>query len=614
MFNFQRAQDAVWRLYTVKEFSMKKTGNLSHMTTEEAEKFIQVAWGRKPANLAVVNCNLLNVYTGEFINDCTVCIHDRWIAYVGNDPEDIIGQDTEIIDAGGQTVIPGLIDGHTHLSMVLSHPAEFLKYSMRGGTTTIITEIMEAFPITREHGVIDFLDSLKDQPIKIYATAPVMLSTSSVARGISTETIKILMERDDIIGLGESYWQGVLQDLGPVLPIFRETLAAGKSLEGHSAGATGKNLNAYIASGISSCHEPTTAGEVLERLRMGIYVMLREGSIRRDLEAISAIKNTGISMRRLILTSDGLGPDDLMEKGHTEYVVQKAINCGFDPVTAVQMATLNVAEHFFLDGLIGGIAPGRYADLMIIPDPETIKAQYVISSGRIIVQDGELLASPRVHAFSDKNLHTILMEAKMEASDFQIKAKKHQSNVNIRIIDQVTGLVTRALTVQMPVKDGELRSDTDRDIIKVAAIDRMITPGKTFTGFIRGFCMKSGAIAGSNSWDTTDIIVAGANDADMATAVNRVCELQGGVVVCDQGNILAELPMPVMGILSDLTLEEVSQRLGAIKKAVSSLGNPFDDPVLTLITLSGAAIPFIRICEEGLVDIKTGKSLELIME
>ncbi len=164
------------------------------MTTDEAKKFIRVAQGRKPAHLAVINCTLLNVYTGEFINNCAVCIHDKWIAYAGNDPENIIGPDTEIIDAGGQTVIPGLIDGHTHLCMIFS-PAEFLKYSMRGGTTTIITESMEAFPITREHGVIDFFDSLKDQPIKIYATAPVMMSTSSTARGISTETIKKFMHQ-----------------------------------------------------------------------------------------------------------------------------------------------------------------------------------------------------------------------------------------------------------------------------------------------------------------------------------------------------------------------------------------------------------------------------------
>ncbi len=583
------------------------------MTTGEAEKFIMVAQGRKPANLAITNCMLLNVYTGEFINECAVCIHDKWIAYAGNDPEDIIGPETEIIDAGGQTVIPGLIDGHSHICWIYS-PAEFLKYAMKGGTTTVITETLEAFSITGYSGVLDFLDSLRDQPIKIYGTAPAMISISSTARGISTETILKFMERDDIIGLGESYWQAVFQDLGPMLPIFKETLAAGKSLEGHSAGARGKNLNAYIASGISSCHEPTTAAEVLERLRMGLYVMIREGSIRRDLEKISEIRNTGVSLRRLILTTDGVKPGDLIEKGYMESLVQKAINCGFDPVTAVQMATLNVAEHFSLDGLIGGIAPGRYADLMIIPDPETIKARYVISNGRIIVRNGDLLVPPRDHTFSKENLNTIHIKDKMKASDFCIKTKKEQSDVKVRIIDQVTSLVTRELIMEMPVSDGEIKPDTDRDIIKVAAIDRINIPGKTFTGLVRGFHMKSGAIAASASWDSADIIVVGADDADMAAAANRICELRGGAVVCDQGNILAEIPMPVMGIISDLPMEKIRQRLDEIKKATLGLGNPFDDPVLTLLTLTGAAIPFIRICEEGLVDIKTGNSLELIME
>jgi len=592
---------------------MKNTGSLSHMSTDEAEQFIQVAQGRKPATLAVINCMLLNVYTGEFINDSAVCIHDKWIAYAGKEPENIIGPDTEIIDACGQAVIPGLIDGHAHVCWLYS-PVEFLKYTMRGGTTTVITETLEAFPITGESGVIDFLDSFRDQPIKIYATAPAMMSISSTARGIPSETISKLMERDDIIGLGETYWQAAFQNLDAVLPIFRETLAVGKSLEGHSAGARGKNLNAYIASGISSCHEPTTAREVLERLRMGLYVMIREGSIRRDLAAISEIRNTGVSLRRLLLTTDGVEPGDLMEKGYMEYLVQKAINCGFDPVTAVQMATLNVAEHFSLDGLIGGIAPGRYADLIIIPDPETIKAEYVISSGRVIVRNGDLVVSPRNHSFSEKNLHTIYIKEKVKASDFSIKAEKNQSNATTRIIDQVTDLVTRELDMEMPVRDGEIQTDTDRDIIKVAAIDRVNTPGKTFTGLIRGFKMKSGAMAASTSWDTADIITVGADEADMAAAVNRVCELQGGAVVCEGGNVLAEIPLPIMGIISDMPMEKIRQRLIKIKKAASGLGTTFDDPLLTLITLTGAAIPFIRICEEGLVDIKTGESLKLIVD
>jgi adenine deaminase len=251
---------------------------------------------------------------------------------------------------------------------------------MAGGTTTIITETMEIFPITGYEGVIDFLASLSDQPIKIFATAPSMVSISKKARGISKKTLRKLLVRDDILGLGESYWQIVLQEPEEYFPIFKETLQYGKRLEGHSAGAKKEKLMAYIASGISSCHEAINAEEVLERLRLGMHVMIREGSIRSDLAPISRIKDAGVDFRRLIFVE----PGDLLEKGYMEVVVQKAIDCGFDPVHAIQMATINVAEYFFLDGIVGGIAPGKYADMLVIPNPGIIKAEYVISKGKVI--------------------------------------------------------------------------------------------------------------------------------------------------------------------------------------------------------------------------------------
>jgi adenine deaminase len=485
---------------------------------------------------------------------------------------------------------------------------------MVGGTTTIITETMEAFPVTGYEGVVDFLASLSDQPIKIFANAPAMVSISKKARGISKETLRKLLARDDILGLGESYWQVVIQEPDEFLPIFEETLRFGKRLEGHSAGAKGKKLMAYIAPGISSCHEPINAEEVLERLRLGMHVMVREGSIRRDLAPISRIKDAGVDLRRLILVTDGMEPGDLLEKGYMEFVVQKAIDCGFDPVNAIQMATINVAEYFFLDGIIGGIAPGKYADMLIIPDPGVIKAEYVISKGKIIAREGNLLVSPRKHVFSRESLNSIHLLRELEPSDFSIPVKKTSSHVNVRVIDQVTDLVTKELIVSVPVIDGEIRSDVSMDVAKVAAIDRGYFPGKIFVGLIRGLHLSTGAIACSASWDTSDIIVVGENDKDMAGAVNRIYALQGGAVAYARGKILAEIPLPVFGIISDMPMEMLSKRMEKIKRVIKDLGFPFDDPLLTLITLTGAAIPFLRICEEGLVNLKDGKTLGLIVD
>ena len=591
---------------------MRSYGLLSIEGPDGAKKVIDVTLGRKKADLAIINGKLLNVYTGELLDDYSVTIKGEWIAYVGSHPENTIGPATKVIDVSGKTIIPGLIDGHTHL-VCKTDASEFLKYTMTGGTTTIITETMEAFPIMGYEGVIDFLGSLSDQPIKIFATAPAMVSISKKAQGISKKTLRKLLSRDDILGLGESYWQTVLQKSEKYFPIFAETLKYGKQLEGHSAGAKEEKLMAYIAPGISSCHEPINTEEVLERLRLGIHVMIREGSIRGDLASISRIKDSGIDFRRLVLVTDGIEPGDLLKKGYMEAVVQKAIDLGFDPVIAIQMATINVAEHFSLDGIIGGIAPGKYADMIVIPNPEVIKAEYVISKGKIIAREGKLLISPRKHAFSTRSLNSIHLLRKFESSDFFLPVKERSPHVTVRVIDQVTDLVTKERILSVPVIEGEIKSNVQEDILKVAAIERRYGSGKMFVGLIRGFQLNAGAIACSAAWDTFDIIVVGENDTDMAGAVNRIYELQGGAVVYSKGRVLAEIPLPIFGVMTDMPIEMLAKRMKKIKKITKELGFPFDDPLLTLVTLTGAAIPFLRICEEGLVNLKDGKTVGLIV-
>ena len=587
-------------------------GLLSVGGMHTVRELTSVTMGKEKADLAIVNAAIVNAYTGELLDGYSVSVKGEWIAYVGDDPGDTIGPDTEIIDAKGKTIIPGLIDGHAHLAW-LSPISEFLQYAMLGGTTTIITETMETFAIGGYEGVVDFLASLREQPIKIFATAPSMASISKRARGISEEVLRRLLSRDDILGLGESYWQTVLQEPEEFLPIFMETVRCGKRLEGHSAGARGRKLMAYMAQGISSCHEPVDAEEVLERLRLGMHVMVREGSIRRDLAPISRIKDAGVDLRRLILVTDGIAPEDLLEKGYMESIVQKAIDCGFDPVRAIQMATINVAGYFFLDGIVGGIGPGKYADMLIIPDPKNIKAEYVISKGKIIAREGRLMVPPRKHAFSPKSLNSIHLLRELRPSDFSIPAQKNASRVNVRVIEQATDLVTKELITSVPVTDGEIRSDASRDLLKVAAIDRRYSPGKTFVGLIRGFRLSTGAFACSAAWDTSDIIVVGENDGDMAGAVNGVYALEGGAIAYAKGKILAEVPLPIFGIIADMPLAMLSRRMEELKGVVKDLGFPFDNPLLTLVTLTGAAIPFLRICEEGLVNLRDGRTVDLFV-
>jgi len=592
---------------------MTISGTLPLMGDREAAGLIEVARGRAPADLAIVHARLANVYTGELLDDYAVTVKGKWIAYVGPAPEDDIGPETVVIDAQGLTVIPGLIDGHTHLAPPYD-AAEFSRFAVQGGTTTVITETMELFPVGGYEGVLDYLNSFQGQPLKLYATVAAMVSTSHACSGMPLAILKKLLKRDDVLGLGESYWQAVLQNPNQFLPLYEETLRCGKTVEGHSAGAAGRKLMAYAAAGVSSCHEPITAEEVRERLRLGRYVMLREGSIRRDLEVLARLKDMAVDLRRLILVTDGIDPKDFLDKGYMEYVVQKAINTGFAPLDAIRMATLNVAEHFFLDGILGGIAPGKYADMLIIPDLQTIRPRYVISSGKLVVNDGELLVSPRKPVYRAASRRSIHLAAELRPEDFVIRTESSLSRVRVRVIDQITDLVTAELKMEMPVTEGRIIADINQDIIKVAAIDRTICPGKKFVGLLRGFQLHAGAFATSAAWDTSDIVVVGVSDADMALAVNRIHALQGGTVVCAGGKILAEFPLPIFGLISPLPMDVLAAQMEAITLAAQGLGIPFSNPFLTLITLSGAAIPYLRICEEGLVNLKDGQTLGLIVE
>lgn len=580
---------------------------------DNTRKRIEVALGNAPADLVVINGTLVNVYTGELLEGWSVSIADQYVAAVEEGPPALIGPQTTVVDAGGKTIIPGLIDSHTHLAWLCSIDRH-LEYLAAGGTTTLITETLEIFPVAGEAGLLDFLNSLADQPIKVLATAPAMASISSRTRGIATGKLQPLLQRDDILGLGEAYWQSVLQHPDQFVPELEAARRAGKSLEGHSAGARGRKLNAYVSAGISSCHEPIRTEEVLNLIRLGIHVMIREGSIRRDLEAVAAIQSRPVDSRRLVLVSDGLGPQDLVEKGGMEYVVQKAIDCGFEPVTAVQMATLNAAEHFGLDSLLGGIAPGRLADLVLIPDPRQIRAELVISNGRVVAENGCLQVEPRKHFYRTASRQTVRLRNDLTAAEFELHAPPETPRPKARVIEMVTDLVTRETEVELASVNGRVQVDTETDILKVAAIDRTHRPGRTFVGLIRGFGLKAGAFACSAAWDTSDIIVVGADGADMAASVNRIRALQGGAVVCVDGRIRAELALPVFGLLSEAPVPEVAAALNAIKAELSRLGCGFPDPLLTLVTLTGAAIPFFRICEEGLVNFKDGRTVGVFLE
>ena len=570
---------------------------------------MRVALGEEKADLVLMSGDVVNVYSGEVLPDYSVAIKGDWIAYVGPDAAHTIGPETEIINASGKVLIPGLIDSHTHIINYCPLD-EFLRYAVKGGTTTIITEIMQLTFASGYHGLVEYLDALKNQPIKVFATVPssIALSESTRKRTPSFEQLKELLQRDEIVGVGEAPWQEILRGDQDFLRLSAESLKIRKTVEGHAAGARGRKLMAYLTCGVSSCHESTSLEEALEKLRLGVFVMIREGSVRKELTNISRLKDRKIDFRRLVLVTDGVDPRDLVEKGYTEFVVQKAIDLGFDPVVAIQMATINAAEHFNLDQLVGGIAPGRYADIVIIPNLKTIQAECVISNGRLIARQGELLVQPRKASLSLRGLQGFIQ--RVSSSDFVIRVEE-KGPLKIRVIEQANELVTREVLLDLFPANGELKADPSQGLLKVSLVTG---EGRIFTGFVRGFGMKTGALASSGAWRTFGVIVVGKDEEDMARAVNRVSDLGGGIVLYAEGQVQAELPLPIGGIISMLPIEAIVQRLEQIQQKAKSLGFPFADASLTLAVLTSPAIPFLRISEDGLVDVTRGKVLNLVID
>jgi adenine deaminase len=579
----------------------------------ELQALADVALGKMEADLALVNGDIVNVYTGELLRGWSVATKGRRIAYVGPDASHTVGRATEVIDASGKVLIPGLVDAHTHIFQFFGIQ-EFLRYAMRGGTTTVISEFNTIIYSYGYECIIEALESVRDQPIKLFLTAPSMptISPAAKARAMDVQMLRRLLARDQITGLGETYWSAVANGDRRLLSLIAETLSAGKPVEGHAAGARGRRLAAYAAAGASSCHESTTLAEAVERLRLGMHVMVREGEIREDLAAISKIVDSGTDLRRLILVTDGVGPRRLLNQGYLENVVQKAVDLGFDPIAAIRMATLNPAEHFGLESRIGGIAPGRYADIVVIPDLRTIKAECVVSNGRIIVRHGELLAEPRKTTITERKYPAIDLPRKLGAADFAVRVGVN-GPVRVRVIDLVTALVTREVQLDMAAVDGEVSASVEEDTVKIALVVGTDNGPRSFVGLVRGFGMRKGALASTYCWDACGILVVGATEADMAAAVNRVVDLRGGIVVCCDERVQAELALPIGGLVSDLPMEALATALNEIDMRMADLGCGLPDPKLSLAVSTSQAIPFLRITEEGLVDVRSGQSVDLVV-
>lgn len=577
----------------------------------EIERLIDVAMGNEPADLVVRNGKLISVYTGEILDHQSVAVKGKRIAYVGEDVQTMIGDDTCVIDTNGRYIAPGLIDGHNHVDSI-SRCSEFVRWVLPRGTTTVITEVSTITNALGLEGMKWFIRDALCQPMRFYVVAPPLVPPYpefESSRDFDYEDFRELLKRDYVVGVGETYWTRVLEKDRRVLNQYVEALNRSKVLDGHAAGAKGPKLWAYAAAGTTSCHESVTCEEVLEKLRLGMHVMIREGFIRHDLEAMCAIKDEAIDFRRLSLVSDTMSPRMMVREGLMNAVVKKAVSLGFDPVRTVQMASINAAERHGLKDL-GGIAPGKLADILVIEDLKDFNCAWVIVGGEIVAQEGILKKNPGASPYSPGFCKSIRMPS-VQMTDFHLPASG--SKVRVNIVRVLSETITDGIIEEIVNVDGNITSDPGRDILKMTVINKTSEVLKRSVGFVNGIGLKMGAVATSLAWDTYNVLALGVSDQDIALAVNHLREIGGGVVVTDGEDVLAELGLPIGGVISDLPMDVIADKIDEIEKAFKTLGSGLQRPYLTIQTLAFTGLPFLRLTDKGLFDLRKKQLVDVII-
>jgi len=564
-----------------------------------------VAMGDKKADLVLKNCSLLSVYTREIIPKIQISIiHDR-IAYVGPDAGHTIGTKTTIVDVNDKYVGPGFADPHLHIDQFVL-PSELAKKSLLCGVTSLFSDPIDIVSVSGYKGFQEFLKLGEDLPIRIFQVVPGGLPVDekfSNSNTLSLSQEKLAIKHPHVLGLGEVFsWTKVTLRDPKTMKSLSTMLAGDCIINGHTAGASEKKLNAYVASGILSCHEPLNFDQVLERLRLGMSIMIREGSIRRDLkEIIPDVLTHGTNLDRLMFCSDGLDPIDIVKYGHIDHCVRESIKLGLKPIDAISMASKNCFDYYHMSKDLGGIAPGKLADILIFDDLKSIKPNKVFVGGKLVVSNGSIVTSIKKKAIPSWIKKTVKLK-KLSPKDFGIKSKKKSILANT--IFMQTEIITKLGSVELFTKEGDVLTSLDKDVWKVAAFDRIHGTNKHAMGFLENFGADIDAFASTWSFHENDMIVIGSNDFDMSIAANTLIKNQGGLVVIKSGKIIASLPLQLAGIISTDSFEKVLSNFEQINNSIVDSGCKFSRPHLIPLFLPFLALPSIRILSGGIVDVK----------
>lgn len=566
------------------------------------EDIINSAKGLNESDLVIKNAQIINVLTEE-IYKADVAIKDGIIAGIG---EGYKGK--EEIDAEGKYLSPSFIDGHVHIESSMLMPSEFAKMVLPSGTTTIIADPHEISNIIGLHGISYMREASKDLPLDVYMMLPSCVPASPYETSgfeLNSYDLSLLIDSPWVLGIAEMMnFPGVVNSDKEVLSKIRLGLDKNKRIDGHAPYLSGKELCAYAAAGIASDHECTTPEEAIEKLRLGMYLMMREGSAAKDLEAlIPVLKN--FPSRKCIFVTDDRYPSDLKE--HINKMVRIAVEKGVNPIKAIQAASINTAEYFGLKNL-GAIAPGYKADILLFDNLVDFKPSYVFKNGKIIAKNGELTVS-----IDNKKLSSLRGTVNirwLDKEDIMIKAESD----TVKAIEVTSGqLVTKSKPVKINVVDGYAQSNTDEDILKIIVIERHKASGNIGKGFVKGFGFKSGAIASTVAHDSHNMIVIGTNDDDMFKAIKELVKSQGGKVIVQNGEVKAKLELPIAGLMSEDTAENVIKKTIELKNAQNAIGCTLEEPFMTMAFLSLSVIPELKLTDKGLMDVLNNKYTDLFI-
>ncbi|GLX66477.1 adenine deaminase [Paenibacillus glycanilyticus] len=580
-------------------------------TKQKLTKRMEVAAKRAAADLIIRNGNIVNVFTGS-ITSGDIAVVDGMIAGIGEYTDAVT-----VIDAAGQWIIPGLIDGHVHIESSMLTPREFSKVVLQHGVTAVVTDPHEMANVMGSVGIQYMLDQSEGLPLDIYVNLPSCVpSTPFETSGatLEAEELREFYKHPKVLGLAEVMDFPALASGNPGMTSkLADANDFAAHIDGHAAGINGDLLNLYMAAGIRTDHEAINAEEATHRLELGMYLMIREGTVAKDLEALLPAVTPHNSRRCLFVTDDKL-IDDLLEEGSVDYSIRLAVSKGLDPVTAIQMATINAAECFGLRQQ-GAIAPGYKADLVIVDNLEALAIRQVFKEGVSVYKDGELVeeAFASNRTMSPESLHSSNMKQGMKPllpHALQLPLESDICHV-IGIIPN--SLVTRHLTEQVD-RDSEKRfvSSVERDQLKIAVVERHHHTGNIGRAIVKGFGFRKGAIVSSVAHDSHNVICAGVSDDDMRLAIDHVVAMNGGLAVVADGEILASLSLPVGGLLSEESYAEVNRQMQGLYEALRSIGDPDAfNPFLTLSFLALPVIPELKLTDKGLFEFASNSHIPL---